>query len=162
MSKPARLVSLTLAILALAAGWYLFRPERAFLDRTVSEAAPEPDATVLLAGDFEPREHEGRGRAEIIRLADGRRFLRFTDFATLDGPDLQVYLLGRPDVSGGDDLEAAGYLSLGALKGNQGDQNYEIPAEVDLFRYPAVSVWCRRFAVNFTTAPLAATAAPGS
>jgi hypothetical protein len=85
--------------------------------------------------------------------------LRFVDFATSDGPDLQVYLLGKATAASRDDLDAAGYVSLGALKGNIGEQNYEIPEGVDLSRYAAVSIWCRRFGVNFATAVLASRAA---
>jgi hypothetical protein len=42
------------------------------------------------------------------------------------------------------------------MKGNQGDQNYEVPETVDLAKYRAVTIWCRRFGVNFATAPLTA------
>lgn len=137
------------------AGWYAFRPERAFIDKRVSESAPAGVAAVLASGSFVPLAHEGRGRADLVRLADGRRVLRLSEFATLDGPDVRVYLLGTADVRGDNALSAAGYLDLGALKGNIGDQNYEIPAGVDLGRYKAVAVWCRRFGVNFTAATLA-------
>ena len=41
------------------------------------------------------------------------------------------------------------------MKGNKGDQNYELPAGFDLSKYSAVTVWCKRFGVNFATAPLA-------
>lgn len=148
------------AAAGLFAGWYFFRPDRAFTSRTVEEPAP-PEATAVLAGRFEPRAHEGRGRAIVLELSDGRRQLRFEDFATLDGPDLQVYLLANPNATGRDGL-AAGYLALGALKGNVGPQNYDIPASADLSRYTAVAVWCRRFGVNFTTAALRAAASRGS
>ena len=136
-------------------GWYFFRPERAFLDTRVSEAAPVDSTSVLRRGEFAPRAHEGRGHAEVLQLAGGRRILRFTEFETLNGPDLQVYLIGSADAAGRGDLDANGFLPLGALKGNAGDQNYEIPADADLSKYRAVSVWCRRFGVNFTTATLA-------
>ena len=49
----------------------------------------------------------------------------------------------------------AGFVDLGALKGNIGDQNYDVPASLDLAKYRAVSIWCRRFSVNFGAAPLA-------
>jgi len=52
----------------------------------------------------------------------------------------------------------SGFVHLGALKGNIGDQNYDVPADVDLSTHRAVTVWCRRFGVNFGTAPLAAPA----
>jgi hypothetical protein len=45
-------------------------------------------------------------------------------------------------------------VELGKLKGNQGDQNYDIPADLELDKYRAVTIWCRRFGVNFGTAPL--------
>ncbi|MBI4420326.1 MAG: DM13 domain-containing protein [Gemmatimonadetes bacterium] len=144
-------------ILALA-GWYLFRPERAFIDARVSEAAPLGPGTVVAYGRFAPRAHDGRGRAEVLRLADGRRILRFTEFETLNGPDLKVYLLGSAAAARHGDLEKYGFLSLGALKGNVGDQNYDVPVGADLSKYEAVAVWCRRFGVNFTTAPLASLA----
>lgn len=143
-----------IALVLLVAGWYAFRPERAFIDKQVSEAVPGNVGAVLAQGSFVPMAHEGRGRAEILRLADGRRVLRFSDFRTLDGPDVRVYLMGASVARGDKALQAAGYLDLGALKGNVGDQNYEIPDDVDLFRYKAVAVWCRRFGVNFTTAAL--------
>jgi len=146
---------LATTLVVAVGGWYFFRPERAFLDTRVSEAAPVDSVTVLLGGEFVSRAHEGRGRAEVLHLAGGRRLLRFTGFETLNGPDLQIYLLGSADAAGRRDLDTHGFLSLGALKGNAGDQNYAIPADADLSKYQAVSVWCRRFGVNFTTAPLA-------
>jgi hypothetical protein len=137
-----------------AAAWYFFRPDRALIDAQVSEAAPNVQSTVLLAGEFQRRTHDGRGLAQVLQLADGQRVLRFSSFETLNGPDLQVYLLGAPDVRDRAGLETAGFVTLGALKGNIGDQNYVIPPGTDLSRYRAVAVWCRRFGVNFTTAEL--------
>jgi hypothetical protein len=51
-------------------------------------------------------------------------------------------------------VKNAGYVDLGSLKGNIGDQNYDVPQELDLSKYQAVTVWCNRFSVNFGTAPL--------
>jgi Electron transfer DM13 len=41
-----------------------------------------------------------------------------------------------------------------------GSLDGELPASVDLARYRAVTIWCKRFSVNFATAPL--TLAPGA
>ena len=46
------------------------------------------------------------------------------------------------------------FVSLGRLQGNQGNQNYEIAAGVDLRRYRSVVIWCRRFTYAFGAAPL--------
>jgi hypothetical protein len=149
-------------VVAVGGAWSLFRPETAFLDRHVDEPPPNATAAVVLTGSFVPRAHKGRGRAEVLELPGGERLLRLSDFETLDGPDLAVYLLGSPDPASRNDLTKTLYLSLGPLKGNVGTQNYAIPAGTDVNRYHAVAVWCRRFGVNFTTAPLnsAARSAP--
>ena len=36
-------------------------------------------------------------------------------------------------------------VELGLLKGNRGDQNYDLPASVDLQKYNAVVIYCERF-----------------
>jgi hypothetical protein len=99
--------------------------------------------------------HETHGAATVQDLGSGHRVLRLSDFATSNGPDVRVYLVAAPDASDNETVTKAGFVELGALKGNEGDQNYDIPANVDLDKYRAVTIWCRRFSVNFATAPLA-------
>jgi electron transfer DM13 len=110
----------------------------------------------IAAGSFHSNAHETKGRATIYRLDDGRRVLRLTQFKTSNGPDVRVYLVAAADVQKEDAAKKAGIVDLGALKGNVGDQNYDVPAGLDLSKYRAVSIWCRRFTVNFGAAPLAA------
>ena len=45
-------------------------------------------------------------------------------------------------------------FTMEELKGNKGDQNYEVPADADLNKYKSVSIWCARFGVNFGAATL--------
>lgn len=157
-------IGIVLAVIALGVGWYLFRPERLFIDQTVNEALPgngtavaaASGATVPLAvGQFHGVAHQTHGTVTLHQLTDGRRVLRFTDFETSNGPDVQVYLIAAADAADNDTVKKAGFVTLGALKGNKGDQNYDVPADVDFGKYKAVTVWCRRFGVNFATAPLA-------
>lgn len=112
----------------------------------------EPTAgsvTTVAEGSFIGRAHPTTGVAKVI--TDGnRRFLRFEGFETDNGPDLNVYLAtGPPDGSPED------FIDLGDLKGNIGDQNYELPDDIDLDRYTTVFIWCVRFSVAFGAAPLA-------
>jgi hypothetical protein len=152
-----------LALVIIATGWYLFRPERLFVNATVNESFPaataaksNSDAMIkpLSEGRFHDVAHKGVGMATIHQLTDGKRVLRFTDFETSNGPDVQVYLVAAEDATDNDTVKQAGFVELGALKGNIGDQNYDVPADVDLSKYKAVTIWCRRFGVNFATAPL--------
>ena len=58
------------------------------------------------------------------------------------------------DAADNETVTRAGFVELGKLKGTDGDQNYDVPAGLDLSKYRAVTIWCRRFSVNFATAPL--------
>jgi len=109
----------------------------------------------LATGRFHTNAHETKGQATIYRLDDGRRVLRLTEFSTSNGPDVRVYLVAAADVQKEDAAKRAGIVDLGALKGNIGDQNYDVPDGLDLTKYHAVSIWCRRFSVNFGAARLA-------
>ena len=117
-------------------------------DTDVVDEPMAPDVTTLVEGSFVGRAHPTSGTAKII--TDGtRRFLRFEGFQTDNGPDLNVYLAtGPPNGSPGD------FIDLGDLKGNIGDQNYELSDGVDLDRFTTVFIWCVRFSVAFGAAPL--------
>jgi hypothetical protein len=153
-------------LVALAGvAWYLFRPELLFVNTRVNEGlatasaatAPADDAAPpasILSGHFHSVAHETKGTAAVHELGGARRVLRLTDFATSNGPDVRVYLIAASDATDNETVTTSGYLELGKLKGNQGDQNYEIPAGTDLTKYHAVTIWCARFNVNFATAPL--------
>ncbi|HJR17775.1 MAG TPA: DM13 domain-containing protein, partial [Gemmatimonadales bacterium] len=111
-------------------------------------------AAVLVRGQFKSVAHETKGSATIYRLVDGKRVLRLTEFATSNGPDVRVYLIAAPDAADNETVKKAAFVELGKLKGTDGDQNYDVPADLDIDKYRAVNIWCRRFAVNFGTAAL--------
>ena len=149
-------------VLGLGA-WYAFRPERLFIDSTVNESlasvvvenerAPAP--ATLASGTFHSNAHETIGNAAILSLPDGRRILRLTNFSTSNGPDVRVYLVAASDVTDDETVKQAGFVELGPMKGNKGDQNYDVPADLDLSTFRTVTIWCKRFSVNFGSAPLA-------
>jgi hypothetical protein len=154
MSKRM-VVVLAVAIVAIV-GWYAFRPERLVIDQRVNEQFPTASAANnrLAIGQFHSGAHETRGTATVLQLADGKKTLRLTDFATSNGPDVHVYLVASDDAKDNDTVTQAGFIDVGSLKGNIGDQNYDLPANADLTKYRAVTIWCKRFSVNFGTAPL--------
>jgi hypothetical protein len=151
MSK--RKVTVAIVGLVLVAGWYAFRPERLFLDHRVDEAIGGA-GRVVATGIFHGVAHDGKGKASVVVRTDGSRVLELSEFETSNGPDLQLYLVAARDATDSQAVTVAGFVTLGALRGNVGNQAYELPAAIDLDRYRAVTVWCRRFSVNFATAPL--------
>ena len=149
-------------VTAVAAGGYL--AYASMVDKVVNETvavaaatapatggeADSPQQNVALAeGSFKSGEHPTSGRASLIRLAAGGRVLTLTDFGTSPGPDLRVYL-----VSGTTD-ELGDVVDLGGLKGNKGNQQYELPDGVDVLSHRTVVIWCRAFSVPFGSATLA-------
>jgi hypothetical protein len=161
MSK--RNIMISAGMVSLAIAWYAFRPELLFIDQTVSEEFPggaavasiEKKPMAVTQGTFKGVAHETKGTALIYQLAGGKRTLRLSAFETSNGPDVHVYLTAGDVGKGNDAIKEAGYIDLGSMKGNKGDQNYDIPAGVDLSKYKNVTIWCARFGVNFGQATLA-------
>lgn len=173
-------LALVVAVIALAGlGVYWFAPHKLFLSERVDEALPSPAITtppggsapslvvgtgagdvnspepfVLASGGFMGLEHGTSGRAIVVELADGRRFLRLEDLETSNGPDLRVYLTDRPLSEDWFVWDDGDFVDLGPLKGNVGSSNYQIGADLDLSRFRTAVVWCRRFTVGFGVAPL--------
>lgn len=158
-------------VIVVAIAWYAFRPELLFIDHSVSESFPAVAVAAnttesvaspkqLAMGRFKGYAHETSGNAGVYEVG-GTRVLRLTNFSTSNGPDVHVYLVAAPDAMDDATVKNAGFIDLGPMKGNTGDQNYDIPADVDLNKYQAVTIWCARFNVNFGTAPLASTTPAG-
>jgi len=165
--KRRWILVITIAVVAVG-GWAAFRPERLWIDKTVNETLGAADAdagmtaaagsmnpVLLSAGTFHDGAHATSGMAAVYNLGQGKRVLRLTEFSTSNGPDVHVYLVAAPDATDNDTVKNAEFVDLGSIKGNIGDQNYDVPADVDLAKYRAVTIWCRRFGVNFGTSPLA-------
>lgn len=169
------------AVIALVLAFTVFEIQTLFIDEKVDEPLPtantvpadligeddptdepmsamgdgttEPEFTVLASGEFRSGQHSTSGTAKTLELADGSRFLRIENLDTDNGPDLFVYLSTAPADAAEGEFDDD-FVNLGTLKGNIGNQNYEIPPDVDLSRYGSVAIWCRRFSVLFGAAPL--------
>jgi hypothetical protein len=158
-TTPKRVVLTTLCLLVVVGLWLAFRPEKLFISRTVNEPPPSQAASgskPLLAGQFVGEVHKTTGRATIYQQADGSRVLRLTDFSTSNGPAVHVLLIDGKSTDPTKDfsLAAVKNVDLGDLKGNQGDQDYRVPSEVDLEHMNTVAIYCERFHANFGTAIL--------
>jgi hypothetical protein len=147
-----------IAAVAVVLAWYTFRPERLVVNRRVDErmpitqggSSPQP----LVSGQFYSILHPTAGNATIYQMGDGTRVLRFTGFSTSNGPDVHVYMVASDDAKDVATVQQAGFVDLGVIKGNVGDQNYPLGGDLNLAKYRAVSIWCKRFSVNFGAAAL--------
>jgi len=116
----------------------------------------EGKTETLATGTFHGKVHKTSGRATVYQESDGKLVLRLTNFKTSNGPDVHVILIAAKDAD--DDANflnsSTERVELGNLKGNEGDQNYEIPSGTDLSKFQTVSIYCERFNANFGAAPL--------
>jgi hypothetical protein len=124
--------------------------------RAQESAKHDNEAKTLATGTFHGKVHQTSGRATIYQEADGKLVLRLTNFKTSNGPNLHVILVALKDADDDANFLKSGAprVELGKLKGNEGDQNYEIPAGTDFAKFQTVSIYCERFNANFGAAPL--------
>ena len=123
----------------------------------VSEEAMTPsmiarDAVALATGEFMDEDflHKGTGQATVYQLGNGSQVLRLQSLSVTNGPGFHVLLLKDP---AGRDKDQ-GYVDLGGLKGNRGNQNYGIPDGEEVSLYRSVMIYCQPFHVIFSTALL--------
>jgi len=141
-------------VLLIGFGYYAISP--LFRNVKVDEALPEAKQMEAQAASEMPTQmsaasvvgttaHPASGTARIVE-ADGKKYVRYENFKTINGPDLYVYLAK--------DLDAKEYVSLGTLRATEGNVNYEIPAGVNTAEYQYVLTWCKAFGVLFNYADL--------
>ena len=116
----------------------------------------QPAVVQLKRGNFRnaDRVHQGSGQVAIYQGPNGSHLLRLEDFQVTNGPDLHVLLSSHPNPESQDQINASGYVDLGSLKGNIGNQNYPIPADVDVANQRSVIIYCKPFQVIFSIASL--------
>lgn len=157
-------VVVVVAIVVLGYLLYLFQPWALFTTKEVNEAPPTPTVAVsgkptqsapvvVGSGTFISLNHPTSGTATLLKSSGGKQTLRLTDFETDNGPDVKVWLSVRP-AADADAARDAQYVNLGDLKGNVGNQNYELPPSATGTKWRSVVIWCDRFSVPFGAANL--------
>ncbi|CAN5580384.1 hypothetical protein BH20ACT21_BH20ACT21_25840 [soil metagenome] len=170
------LTAVAVSLVATVAALVWFQPQKLVIDQKVNEGLPdqpaalgedagekkntkasqseaEPAIETLGAGRFRALAHPVSGRAKLLELSNGDRYLRFENFTVENGPDLRVYV-SRAKATSDADAFGRDFVDLGGLKGNLGDQNYRVPAAATPRELNSAVIWCRRFSVGFAVAPL--------
>jgi len=117
------------------------------------------NATPIAAGTILTNFRPTSGTVKIARLPDGRVQLALVDFATVEGPDLRVWLTDQPRSEG---LGQAGwqvfddgrYVDLGALKAITGNQVYDVPPGTDLKGLISFTIWSKGALTSYGAAQL--------
>ena len=122
----------------------------------MAQPAANNEVQAVAMGSFKDADafHRGSGTATIYRTPDGSEVLRLEDLNVTNGPALHVVLSTHPDPERSEQVKQEGYVDLGDLKGNRGNQNYPIPAGVDISIHKSVVIYCYPFAVVFSVATL--------
>lgn len=132
------------------------------VDSEVAEAMPQEMETAgvvkLLSGDFRDadRFHRGEGAASVYLSGDGTLILRLEDFRVTNGPDLRVLIVPSSNQDDGSEVTTEGSVEIGRLKGNVGNQNYEIPPDYPQDGLGSIIIYCKPFRVVFAIATLTA------
>lgn len=121
-------------------------------DSAPTASSPEEKTETIASGNFVEVDiiHKGSGAAKLIQVGNVTT-LRFENFNVVNGPDLYVYL-SKSESPTGDIASLGDYLDLGPLKGTSGNQNYAV--RDDASGYKTAVVWCKRYGVLFTYAPM--------
>jgi hypothetical protein len=106
-------------------------------------------AAVVASGELVGIDHSASGRVLLIRRDDGSYVVRLAGLDVEPGPDYHVHL-----VPGADRHGPGGGVHLDRLRGNRGNQNYDVPADVEVQPPVTLLIWCRAFAVPIAAATL--------
>ena len=132
------------------------------IDMPAMEEMPEmppemnDEPVAVASGQFRDGDsfHKGSGAVTLYRLPTGEGLVRFEGLNVTNGPDLRVLVTAHPDPMTRADVHDADYTEIGKLKGNKGDQNYDVPADLDLASIRSIVIYCAPFQVVFSVAPL--------
>jgi Electron transfer DM13 len=131
-------------------------PAAVLIAAAMSLSAYAQSGTPEATGTFHGQVHATSGKVAIYDGKNSEKTLRLTQFKTSNGPDVHVILIAANDAMDNDNFldKKIDRVELGKLKGNEGDQNYTIPAGTDLSKYKTVVIYCERFNATFGAAPL--------
>jgi glutamine cyclotransferase len=140
------------ALIILAIAWYALSP--LLSNKKVDEKIPVQNTQTTTSEDTKLSNsvsivpttgHPASGQVRIVE-SDGKKFIRYENYKTINGPDIQIWLAK--------DLKGSAYINLGPLKATEGNINYEVPAGTKIEDYRYVLTWCEDFSVLFNSADL--------
>lgn len=144
--KKHQTILLIAAVPVLVVLWWLFRPEKLWVNEKVNEPAPfaasAGEPALIATGKLEARSQPTQGRASLYKQGDGKFELRLTDFETAKSDDLNIILV-NPDDAGRamDAKQVPTGANLGIVQPGTAEQHLAVPANVDVTKLTEVVVY---------------------
>jgi len=135
--------------------WWAFSP--LLFDTVANDKIVESQTDQVLGiGKFKDadRSHKGSGDAKLLKRADGGVEIQLANFEVTNGPDLVVYVSSSAVIEKSSDVTDSTWTNIAKLKGNKGDQVYELPNDVNTDDVKSIVIWCEAFGVLFSSAVL--------
>jgi hypothetical protein len=129
---------------------YVFPPPEAMDRLTVAEKSGLAANGSFIHADPSDPIHYGKGKVSVY---DRVVFLE-ADFEVGPGPKFHVYLVPAEKIRDSAQVKGTMFVDLGRLRSFKGSQKYDIPAGIDLKKYPSVVIWCEQFGVLISPADL--------
>ncbi len=96
-----------------------------------------------------------QGAALIYVGADDRKFLRLEGFTIVNSSDLRVILSATAEPTTIQEMRRGNLeFDVGPLRGTYGNQNYELPVELELEDYASVVIFSPELDTIYSVAPL--------
>ena len=104
------------------------------------------NATLIRTGTFTGnRNYSVTGSVKLYEY-QGKRYIRFENFVSSDGPDLKVYIATT--------TTASQFVNIGDLKSISGTQTYLVNNPPDFTQFNKVLIWCQQFSALFGSATI--------
>jgi hypothetical protein len=122
------------------------------------QALPSMSGPVIVARGSFTRTDAVRfasGNVVVYQQADNTKVVRFEEFTVMNGPDLRVILTAKSEEAlNADPSLSITDVDLGPLHGSVGNQNYTVPAEIDISSYSRIAIVSNSLNIVYSTAPL--------
>lgn len=104
------------------------------------------NATLIRTGTFTGnRNYSVTGSVKLYEY-QGKRYIRFENFVSSNGPDLKVYIATS--------TTASQFVNIGDLKSISGTQTYLVNNPPDFTQFNKVLIWCQQFSALFGSATI--------
>lgn len=183
MSRKKISIIAAVLVVILAVALFVFKPWLLFIDKKVEDQLPAAlssqsstqttpssgdamertdkmmaeNAAQHRQGTFISHEHQTSGKVDLIVDSDGKKKLVLSNLSTSNGPDVHVWLSKGPVVEGQAGWFVAKdheHFDVAPIKGNQGNQVYTLPDNINFSDWKSVTLWCEAFNVSFGAAEL--------